>query len=674
MEKVFNGGPFEYSYKVNYENEQGECELFDLEAAKRGSFTAYYVNAKVTAPMKSELAAEIFVKGEDRPFTAIYSYSDWWMRPAFGTKMEEIPGNVAAIIFDNLDGTYTYVMCAVGTQYKTKIKGEKGGIRIYLYAQYPMDNIDVQLSFIEATGTSVAELTKEGAAAMCKFMDNGLKLRSEKTMPEVLEYLGWCSWDAFHIFVNHEGLVTKARELTSKGLPVEWAIIDDMWADIPNLKTVPEDMPLSQMVKIMHASPMAAFEGDPDKFPKGMAAAVADLKSAGIPNVGLWFPATGYWYGLVEGGEAYKLQEGNLVTNVSGRIIPSCEPDAAARYFDTFCKKAVEFGCSFVKIDNQGYHNQYRYIAPIGESARAIQRAIDGAAEANFGGALINCMGMPTECMLNRQSSAVSRCSNDFSPENRSWFAKNVVECAYNGLLQGRFYINDWDMFWTDDMQAEKNAVCHAISGGPVYISDPIGRTRPDVIRPLFYNDGRILRLSDSATPTDDCIIGDPRENGRIFKVRNSFAEGAVIAAFNIDGEGRAVQGTVSAVDAGLDAGKSYAYYEYFTGDFGYVNGDEAIDVTLSDNDEMRYFTFIEKSEKRPIFIGRIDKFNSRLAVVSQSDNEIRLYEGGKFAFLSDEDYDVYDEDGNEVECERYGLLVTGSVAPECKVLRLEII
>ena len=121
--------------------------------------------------------------------------------------------------------------------------------------------------------------------------------------------------------------------------------------------------------------------------------------------------------------------------------------------------------------------------------------------------------------MFNR-TSVVSRCSDDFIPESREWFAKNILQCAFNGLLQGQFYVNDWDMWWTDDAQAEKNSLCHAISGGPIYVSDKLGRTNPGVLKPLMFEDGRILRLSDSATPTEDCIIGNPTKNDRIFKIR----------------------------------------------------------------------------------------------------------------------------------------------------------
>ncbi len=667
MEKIVSG----FSPKVFFEDKEGNLIEFSVYKESKDGFCGYYISAQSNENFSCDKALEFKFDCENMPHTAIYSHSPYWVQPSFGNKAEDIPKKTAAVIFKKGNGNYVYIMTAVADEYKTYIEGDKDGVKIYLYSQYPSKRIDSQLSFIVGEGKSITELVNNGARAMCKFLNNGLKLRSDKVMPEIFEYFGWCSWDAFQIRVNHDGLLQKVREFKSKGVPVKYAIIDDMWGDAPNLKTSPEGAPFDDMVKVMHASPLKAFEGDSERFPKGLFAAVSDMKAEGMEYVGLWFPTTGYWYGLVENGPAYEMQKDNVEAAAGGRIIAIPKEDTAERYFDIFCGKAKDFGCDFVKIDNQSCHFFYNGMHPIGKSSRAMQRAIDKAAFKHFGGTLINCMGMPMECMLNRPESAVSRCSDDFMPESKSWFAKNILECAYNGLLQGRFYINDWDMWWTDDAQAEKNALCHAVSGGPIYVSDKLDRTNPDKLCALMYDDGRILRLSDSAMPTEDCIIGNPRLQNRPFKIRNSFDGGAVVAAFNISESGAAVRGTVSAFDAGLSPKKTYLYYEYFTGEFGYVNGDECIDVTLGDNDTFRYYTFIEKTKNKPLFIGRTDKFNSRLAVISQSEDEVVLYEGGEFAFVTDEDYLVLDEDGREIETERYGILVSGCCKRENKRLKL---
>ncbi len=650
--------------------ESGNIINFSVKRDKKRDFSGYFVSAEADKNFSKNSAVEFSFECADLEFTALYSYSPFWIRPAFGNKPSEIPGATDAIIFKNKDGSYTYIMAAVGKQYKTSIRGEYGKVIIKLFSNCPASFINSELSFIVGQGDSISELVNRGAHAMCEFMNNGLKLRCEKPMPEIFEYFGWCSWDAFQIFVNHEGLVKKSCEFSEKTVPVRYAIIDDMWGDAPHLKTATPKMPFSDIGKIMHASSLDSFEGDKERFPEGLAAAVAAMKDAGIKNIGLWFPTTGYWKGLTEGGEAYQMQKENIELSADGKFAAIPKSDTAERYFDIFCKNAKDMGFDFVKIDNQSCYFLYEGKYHIGESAKNIQAAIDKAAFKYFGGAIINCMGARTECMFNRPNSAVSRCSNDFQPESKAWFAKNILECAYNGIHQGRFYINDWDMWWTDDAQAQKNAVAHAISGGPIYVSDKLGRTNLEVLRPLMFDDGRLLRLSDSAMPTDDCIISDPTKTDKPFKIRNSFPGGASVAVFNISENDTAVSGTISAENAGLAPDKTYLYYEYYSGDFRYVGGSELVYVSLNDNDCYSYYTFIESTKNKPLFLGRVDKFNGYLAITSKTADSVTLYEGGDFAYISDEDYAVFEEDGQEIALERYGLIVKGTCKRENKVLK----
>ena len=324
------------SPKAFFENADGAITDFSVKSEKKCGFTGYYITASANADFSRDKAVEFEFDCDDLQHTAIYSHSLYWVQPSFGNKPEQIPPKTAAVIFKNADGSYTYIMTAIGSQYKTYIQGDVGKVKIFLYSQKPSNTIDSQLSFVVGYGKSITELVNGGAEAMCKFMDNGLKLRSAKAMPEVLEYFGWCSWDAFQIRVNHDGLLEKAREFKSKGVPVRYAVIDDMWGNAPNLKTSPEGAPFNDMVKVMHASSLRDFEGDPERFPKGLRAAVSDLKAEGIDHIGLWFPTTGYWYGLEENGPAHELQRENVEAAAGGRIIAIPDEAHAEKYFDIF--------------------------------------------------------------------------------------------------------------------------------------------------------------------------------------------------------------------------------------------------------------------------------------------------------------------------------------------------
>ena len=599
-------------------------------------------------------------------YTAIQKHSPFWCRPLFGNDLAELPTEKkpAQGLLIREDGRWRYYLPVCDDTYKTVIYGYEDGFELRTYSN--CDHLiacERQLAFVYGEGDDPFALTKRCASAVADLLGNGLRMREERRLPEVFEYLGWCSWDAFHCHVTHDKLVSKVKEFKDKGVPVRFAILDDMWGDCPLLATVPEGATVHDMIHTMHASPMRSFEGDPVRFPAGMKGAIEAMKAEGMPYVGVWFPTTGYWNGFDPEGEASEwldlLTESagdGLSNSDAGKLIVAPDSEKAFALFDMLCSRVRGWGGDFVKIDNQGFiEKNYKNKKPIGKVARALQTAIDSTVGSNFDGALINCMGMPSECMFNRRSSAVSRCSDDFQPENREWFAKNILQCSYNGLLQGQYYVNDWDMFWTDDEQAKKNSLCRAVSGGPIYVSDRLGCTDPAILLPLALSDGRILRPDESATPTADCLIGNPTESGRIFKIRNRVGKNGLVAAFNIDAENRSVSGEISPADACLPTGK-YAYYEYFTGEAGILAEGETLTLSLSDNDEFRLVTLVPYEDGKPAALGRLDKFIGIGAVVDATGRGCTLLEGGKLGFISEKPIGVETEE-HTLCAERRGVL-----------------
>lgn len=540
-------------------------------------------------------------------YLAIENHSPFWCRPFWGSSFSELPQRTQALLIKRGDG-YEYYLPVCDDTFKTLIRGSNGGFEFYTYSNCDAEaECKHQLAFIFVAGKEPLTLMRQAASYACELLDNGLRLRAEKHVPEVFDCLGWCSWDAMQIRVNHEGLVQKAEEFKKKGVPIRYAVIDDMWADVPNLNKISENTDFPSMVRLMHSSKLRSFSGDPERFPNGMKSAIDGVKQTGIQYVGVWFPTTGYWAGLEPDGVEAEIQKDSVIELKSGQVIVAPEKEKAENYFDTLCSRVKEWGGDFVKIDNQGFHDRYKNIAPIGKSARAIQRGIDKAADTYFDGAIINCMGMPSECMFNR-TSTVCRCSDDFMPESREWFAKNILQCSYNGLLQGQFYVNDWDMWWTDDEQAVKNSLCRAISGGPIYISDKLERTRPDILKPLCLEDGRIIRPDESATPTADCLVSNPTRSDKIFKIRNVIGKNGVCAVFNINAENKPVRGTLSPQETGVDSG-DYIWYEYFSGSFGLLKSGDSLRITLDCNDEFRLYTFVPYQENGDTCLGRTDLF-----------------------------------------------------------------
>ena len=130
-------------------------------------------------------------------------------------------------------------------------------------------------------------------------------------------------------------------------------------------------------------------------------------------------------------------------------------------------------------------------------------------------------------------------------------------------------------MWWTDDGQAEKNSILRAISGGPIYVSDTLDRSRAEVLKPLILEDGRILRCDNPAMPAKDCLTQNPVISGEIFKLQNTCNGCGIMAVFNLDEEERAVCGSISPKDVEGLVGEVFAVYELFSKEMRIMNADE---------------------------------------------------------------------------------------------------
>lgn len=651
--------------KITVKNKNGqEQNLTDtnsnafvkLDFTQTNEVTACYIDGFCKGGFDSENAIIMTFEQEDFnvKYLSVHMYSPFWSMPNFGNKFSDIKKNTQQLLIKK-DDLYCCIVPVCDNTYKTLIRGCENGFCFYSYTNCNyVSECNHQLAFVYAFDEDPIKLLRRVAVAIAKLLNNGLKMRDERRLPDVFEYLGWCSWDAMHIHVNHKGLVEKAKEFHDKQIPVHYAIIDDMWADCPELLDIPEDdhggFEGSVMHKIMGHAKMRSFNPCPTRFPNGMAACIDDMKVAGIPHVGIWFPLTGYWGGFEQNGEtAMQHREHIFAAHTKyGELMLYPDLTSSFAVLDDFCSRIKSWGGEFVKIDNQGIHDRFKNVAPIGQTARSVQTAIDSTTGSNFDSALINCMCMASECMFNRRNSAITRCSDDFQPESREWFYHNVTQCSFNGLLQGQYYVNDWDMWWSDDEQAVKNSLCRAISGGPVYVSDKTGRSRPEIFKRIVFSDGRLPRCDISCIPTVDCLFEDPKNSRKPFKIFNTAGNAGLVAIYNIDEQNSSVKGYVSAKDANLPDGK-YVYYEYFTQKCGIISSDNKIDIELKDNDQMRLYTFVPYHDSGINIIGRCDLFVGIKAVIARRKNTAELYEGGKIGFISEKPIFVLDESGNEL-------------------------
>ena len=588
---------------------------------------AVYVEGKAPHPLDSEHGADVLIKIKDvEGYTALVRNTQYWCEPAFSQDVSQMPDETQMLVVKHKDTTFTVVLPVVSEKYRCVLYGDEDGIHLKMFTW--CDGIDEcnALSFVYAHGDNPQKLAQLCFLRAIKELGTDVLPREQREYPELFEYLGWCSWDALQIRVSEDGLLEKCKEFKEKNIPVKWAIIDDMWATVPKFYEQTYST-RQEMFELMHSSALADFQAEPRRFPKGLKHTIEKMKEY-LSWVGMWHPTTGYWYGIKPDTPLFERFKDNLLFS-NGRYVIKPTYEDYSEFLSAFHSFLKECGADFIKVDNQSITRIfYKQQGTVGEIARNIHKAIDESAKKYFDNRLINCMGCASDNVFNRPKSPISRCSNDFQPESKQWFTHHILQCSYMCLMQGPVIYSDWDMWWTNDAQGVKNSVIRAISGGPVYISDEIGKSVREVIMPLVLNDGRILRCQNPATPTIDCFASDPRVNKKPFKLQNLSGKSGALAVFNLDLNEEKITGTISPKDIINLEGEKFAVYEHISGETFTMKKDEVKTISLENADDFKLYTFTPIIDEFAV-VGLKDKFMSPLSVKWQNEREYELFEDG---------------------------------------------
>lgn len=543
------------------ETSAGGCRVGSIRLAIHNEELEACRNLEAEAPVKLRLP----VTELPEQITALYLFSLWWTRPAFTQRLSELPDKTQTALFRFGDRCGCFVP-AVGARCKAYLTGgSDNALTLVLTAlQGGLSELDEPLYWY-AEAPTVGEAISVAFAEAARFKK--IRLRTERRLPEMFRYLGWCSWNAFYTDVSEQGIREKAAELAEKQVPVKWMIIDDGWLSLQN--------------RLLYA-----FEPDREKFPEGFGRLTGELReSAGIRWFGVWHALMGYWSGIAPGSPVAVQQAPNLCRTASGRLVP--DPVRGTGFYRDWYKVLTAQGISFVKVDGQGTIPLcFENTLPLGEAANGLHACLESAA-ALVDGAVINCMGMPMESVLSRPATAVSRNSDDFFPDQADSFREHLLQNAYNALYHDRLFVCDWDMFWTRHPDSAKHALLRAVSGGPVYCSDRVGETDAQVLKPLAYPDGELLMMSRSAMPTQDCVFTDPFKSG-FLKLQNiaPYGEGqngGGIAVFNLTDKPLSCTFTPAEVE-GITVCERYLLYNYFEKTARFIERNELVHCTTAPN------------------------------------------------------------------------------------------
>ncbi|MDF7822710.1 Sip1-related alpha-galactosidase [Pontiellaceae bacterium B12227] len=359
-----------------------------------------------------------------------------------------------------------------------------------------------------------------------------MKLRGEKDYPDMFRYLGWCSWEEFHKNITSDLLVEQLKGLAASPAPVRYFLVDDGHFNNQTLK------------------PKA------DIFPRGYKP-LTDLRSDdGIRWVGMWHALMGECNAVRAPGQLGDIDKHMMTTYNKKKVAKPNASDAEAflKYLFSFSKRD---DIDFVKVDFYG--GLLPYYAGTGAGSITADfpatnaNAIDNPAEATVNYArvyqrvvedqfdgLINCNWHQPQFLFNSGNSSVGRCSADYSKGNLKKAKAHLYDSYAAMPWLGQIAWGDHDMFHSNDKFAGRMmAISKALSGAPVYLSDPYDHLDLENIKPLCYEDGLLLRPLAPAAPLPEDVF-QPLEAKRLHRAMAPLAHRSVaLAVYNFHGDAK---------------------------------------------------------------------------------------------------------------------------------------
>lgn len=556
-------------------------------------------------------------------FLALSLHSHFVMSPTFGDELPMIPDRCQFLLWETRDGQFGVLLPLLEEDFRAEAGGMSGGLQLKCdCGEAGRARGNVVLAMV-CMRKDPYQAIQDGISEAVKWMGRG-RLRGEKMTPSWIDYLGWCTWDAFYAEVDETRILEGLSRFQQGGIVPGQIIIDEGWQDYSAKNYL-----LSLGVK------SGAFAGD-----RLASLARRAKEEFGVRMVGCWRTLFGELRGVdVESGGLKQFRrrlvhEPGTQTDTFGVI----ELEDVPNFHDEYAARLAVDGVDFVKVDFQSALPLMTYEqCGRAEAAQIWQRGLQESVKKHFQGEMLNCMAMGSDQVYHTYHSNVCRSSDDFFPMRDDSHPAHIRQNLYNALWLSEMQWPDWDMFHSKHPWAWYHAVGRAISGGPVYVSDRPGESDYDLLNKLVAADGKILRCPQPALPTRDRIFDDPFAWSHLIKAFNRCGDIGLLAVFHPDPnpESPAIEEEIFADQI---EGFGVAPCAIFSLNDGFLGIRSSLSRRLAfrEADLLVFSPLVEGFAP----IGLIEKMNPPGAIISREFNSdgllIEARGGGRFGVYSD--------------------------------------
>ncbi len=377
-----------------------------------------------------------------------------------------------------------------------------------------------------AIGNNIYEASQKVWSKVIKSDLKGVtaKLRSEKVYPEYWKYLGWCTWEEYRDMIDEKLMIEAIENIYTSGLPIRWVLVDEGPQSYQGTR------------KDRFKGGLSSFETDKKKFPNGLSPLLKYKKEDGIKWMGIWQHQAGLYKGIDPKNTMGAEMNKNFQMVPSGNYMAKGDFKSQYAFFEGLFGYTKEAGFDFVKIDFQGpqflaYKGSDNAVYAHTQTTKALEAICK---DNNFG--LMNCFAHDITWAFNSSQSLVTRASQDYRSGKASATRVQTYQCYNNKIWMSNVVWGDHDMFHSNDTLCNRMmAVSKAVAGAPIYISDAPKQFVKDVVLPLSYKDGELIRPLAPALPLPESFFIDPVYAKNMYRVIAPLSNGAAsIICYNI--------------------------------------------------------------------------------------------------------------------------------------------
>lgn len=345
--------------------------------------------------------------------------------------------------------------------------------------------------------------------------------RVDKTYPEAFEYLGWCTWEQYRKKISESLLMGAIDGIENSGIPIRWMLIDDGHQT---------DVDYTRMISLTP---------NIEKFPNGWQPIIDRKTEDKLKWIGIWHTPHMHWNGIDSNHDIAEINPfvmPNLGFKTS--LIPKDNLSDSQGFYDVFIGVLDAQGFDFLKSDNisrslMRYTGTENAVRPHVNNLRSMERSCEA-----LDMPLMLCSAQNTVGMLNTTYSSTMRTSPDYKKKKPESSKSQILQSVFNVSWLGQTLWPDHDMFHSSDENVgSAMAVTKAMSGGPIYLSDAPDDFQSEIILPLCYDDGLLIRPQAPGTPLPDSLFTDALyEDGSVYKVIAPLNnQSCAIAVYNLN-------------------------------------------------------------------------------------------------------------------------------------------